>query len=118
MAHPLLVPSHVGIPAKLARFASSHNSAPPPHLGTRYTPDGVFLPEPGNTVVCHVPEGSQTQAAIVDVRRRFMEMPQAHQLAFTPVSSLHMTLSRESSKPGVLLHTGRRALPRTYPSMP
>lgn len=62
------------------------------HLGTRYNASGTFLPEPGNTVVCHLPVGSETEAAIVAARDRYLGMPEARLLAFTPISSLHMTL--------------------------
>ncbi|WP_029073674.1 DUF1868 domain-containing protein [Kaistia adipata] len=78
--------------ASLGRFSASANAAPPRHLGRRYDRDGTFLNEPGNTIVCHLVEGSASQAAIVEVRRRMLAMPDAGRLAFTPVSSLHMTL--------------------------
>lgn len=90
--------------ASLARYAASAHAVPPRHLGRRYDHRGVFLPEPGNTVVCHLAEGSTSQAAIVEVRRRMMAMPDAGQLTFTPASSLHMTLFQ-----GIL--EGRRSLP-------
>ncbi|MCX5577624.1 DUF1868 domain-containing protein [Kaistia terrae] len=96
--------------ASLARYAASAQTMPPRHLGRRYDRSGVFLPEPGNTVVCHLAEGSKSQAAIVEVRRRMMAMPDAGQLAFTPVSSLHMTLFQ-----GIL--EGRRTLPYWPESM-
>lgn len=76
----------------LAGFFEGTNPTPPVHLGTRYDTSGDFLPEPGNTVVCHLVEGSSSEAAILDVRERMRAMPDADRLAFTPVSSLHMTL--------------------------
>ncbi|WP_027165431.1 DUF1868 domain-containing protein [Mesorhizobium sp. WSM3224] len=76
----------------LAGFFEGTNPAPPTHLGTRYDASGNFLLEPGNTVVCHLVEGSPSQAAIVEVRERMLAMPDADRLAFTPISSLHMTL--------------------------
>lgn len=76
----------------LAGFFEGTNPTPPVHLGTRYDTSGDFLPEPGNTVVCHLVEGSASEAAILDVRERMRAMPDADRLAFTPVSSLHMTL--------------------------
>src|SRR5262245_34681254 len=75
-----------------ADFFVSRQSAPPTHLGTRYNAAGQFQPEPGNTIVCHVVEGSQTQRALSDARDRYLAMPEAGRLAVTPVSSLHMTL--------------------------
>jgi hypothetical protein len=64
----------------------------------------LFLPEPGNTVVCHLVAGSATQAALIDARARYLSMPEAKQLAFTPIPSLHMTLFQ-----GILER--RRSLP-------
>ncbi|KRB62854.1 hypothetical protein ASE04_01375 [Rhizobium sp. Root708] len=76
----------------LLRYSSTHNPAPIPHLDTRYDDAGEFLPEPGNTVVCHLVDGSRSQSAIVRARQKFLMMEEASQFAFTPVSSLHMTL--------------------------
>jgi len=66
--------------------------APPRHLGRRYDRNGTFLNEPGNTVVCHLVEGSPSRSTILDVRHRMGAMPDAGRLAFTPIDSLHMTL--------------------------
>jgi hypothetical protein len=76
----------------LLTYSAIHNPAPPSHLGTRYDATGTFLREPGNTVVCHLIEGSPSQQAIIQARERFLAMPEASQFAFTPISSLHMTL--------------------------
>lgn len=76
----------------LLAFGRNANHAPPKHLGTRYTTDGRFLREPGNTVVCHVSSGTVSQAALLAVRERLMAMPEAGQFAFTHPSSLHMTI--------------------------
>lgn len=81
------------VSSELAAFSIASNDAPPRHLGTRYNVEGVFLPEPGNTVVSHLVDGSVTQRAVVKARQRFLDMPEAAtHLAFTPVPSLHMTL--------------------------
>lgn len=77
---------------ELFTYSASHNPAPPPHLGTRYKRTGGFLPEAGNTVVCHVGKGSETQAALVAARESYLAMPEAPQFVFTPITSLHMTL--------------------------
>jgi hypothetical protein len=92
------------IKASLARYAASHNSVVPRHLGTRYDANGTFLKEPGNTVVCHLVAGSDSERAILEVRKRMMSMSDAGSLAFTPASSLHMTLFQ-----GIIEY--RRALP-------
>ncbi|TGP23508.1 MULTISPECIES: DUF1868 domain-containing protein [unclassified Mesorhizobium] len=76
----------------LAAFFEGSNPAAPAHLGTRYDTSGNFLLEPGNTVVSHLVQDSPSEAAIIEVRERMRAMPDADRLAFTPVSSLHMTL--------------------------
>ncbi|RUW86501.1 DUF1868 domain-containing protein, partial [Mesorhizobium sp. M8A.F.Ca.ET.023.01.1.1] len=76
----------------LAGFFAGSNPMPPTHLGTRYDTSGNFLIEPGNTVVSHLVSGSPSEAVVLAVRDRMMVMPDADRLAFTPVSSLHMTL--------------------------
>ena len=80
------------VDSSLLTFGRSANSAPPRHLGIRYTADGRFLQEPGNTVVSHVTAGTPSHAAVLAVRDRLMAMPEADQFAFTHASSLHMTL--------------------------
>lgn len=94
-------------PAKLAiHFGRSRNVAPPRHLGTRYDVSGTFLTEPGNTVVCHLVQGSETERALADAQARYRVMPGAGKLAFTPTKSYHMTLFQ-----GVIEGEGRRSYP-------
>ncbi|PZM09695.1 DUF1868 domain-containing protein [Rhizobium tubonense] len=76
----------------LLKYSKSRHPEPPPHLGTRYDVSGEFQYEPGNTIICHVVEGSRTQEVLIDARARFLAMPEAARLTFTPISSLHMTL--------------------------
>jgi hypothetical protein len=76
----------------LARYLASSNPNPPPRLGIRYDAEGRFLAEPGNTIVCHLVSGSLSESVLQAVRRQMMSMPGAECLAFTPESSLHMTL--------------------------
>ena len=80
------------ISPSLARFLVSRNVAPPPRLGIRYDAEGRFLPEPGNTIVCHLARRSASESALLAVRERMMALPGADGLAFTPAASLHMTL--------------------------
>jgi hypothetical protein len=80
------------IKPSLAGFFAGSNPTPPVHLGRRYDSAGNFLIEPGNTVVCHLASGSASEAAVIEVRERMRAMPDADRLAFTPISSLHMTL--------------------------
>ncbi|MGV8853226.1 MAG: DUF1868 domain-containing protein [Devosia sp.] len=82
----------IELSALATHFGRGQNPAPPRHLGTRYDRAGAFQPEAGNTVVCHVEEGSATQQALVDARRQFATMADAANLALTPVASYHMTL--------------------------
>jgi hypothetical protein len=82
--------SHVS--PELERFSSVQHNEPPRHLGTRYNERGEFLNEPGNTIVCNLNEGSRTQQAVLVARKRLLAMPEVSHLAFTPTSSLHMTL--------------------------
>ncbi|MGR9138121.1 DUF1868 domain-containing protein [Rhizobium leguminosarum] len=87
-----------------------HNPTPPVHLGSRYRKVGGFLPEAGNTIVCHLEKGSQTQRALIEAREKYLAMPEAPQFLFTPISSIHMTLfegvietrRRQDSWPGDL----------------
>lgn len=76
----------------LKKFSRGANDAPPRHLGTRYNRQGIFLPEPGNTVVSHLTPDTASTLAILEVRRRMTGMPEAGQFAFTHPGSLHMTV--------------------------
>jgi hypothetical protein len=85
MPHTQLLPA-------LVPFSETEGEGASRHLGIRFNQEGKFLPEPGNTIVCHLTEGSESQQAIRNARKRYMEMPEADRLAFTAESSLHMTL--------------------------
>lgn len=76
----------------LKPFSLSLHPEPIPHFGTRYDEAGIFLPEPGNTIVCHLEAGSETEAVLQEIRGRYRSMPGGEHLAFTAESSLHMTL--------------------------
>ncbi|RRH93864.1 DUF1868 domain-containing protein [Mesorhizobium tamadayense] len=95
----------------LAAFFEGTNPSPPAHLGTRYDTSGNFLLESGNTVVSHLIEGSPSEAALIEVRERMLAMLDADRLAFTPISSLHMTLFQ-----GIIEY--RRRLPYWPSDMP
>jgi hypothetical protein len=77
---------------ELLQYSKTHNPTPPVHLGTRYRKIGGFLPESGNTIVCHPVRGSKTQQVLIDAREKYLAMPEAPQFLFTPITSLHMTL--------------------------
>ncbi|THF53834.1 DUF1868 domain-containing protein [Allorhizobium terrae] len=85
MPHTQLLPA-------LVPFSETEGAGPSRHLGIRFNQDGKFLPEPGNTIVCHLTNGSPSCQAIRNARSRYMTMPEADRLAFTAESSLHMTL--------------------------
>lgn len=77
----------------IARFLSGEGrKARPAHFGTRFNDKAEFLPEPGNTIVAHVADGSKTQNALIDLRCKMLALPGAGHFAFTPVSSYHMTV--------------------------
>ena len=78
--------------ALATHYGKSRNLLPPLHLGTRYDRAGVFLPEAGNTVVCHLISGSETERVLMQAQVRYRDMADATGLAFTPVESYHMTL--------------------------
>lgn len=80
------------LPPHHSGFSRSLHPQPIPHLGTRYNSSGVFLPEPGNTIVCHLVPGSETEVVLREMRQRYRAMPGGERLAFTAESSLHMTL--------------------------
>ena len=73
-------------------LARNGRTGRPRHFGTRFDETGRFLHEPGNTVVGHLAPGSKTESVLTEIRERMMALPHAHHFAFTPVSSLHMTL--------------------------
>ncbi|MGO6848927.1 DUF1868 domain-containing protein [Rhizobium leguminosarum] len=77
---------------ELLSYSKAHNPNPPAHLGSRYRKVGGFLPEAGNTIVCHLEKGSQTLTALIEAREKYLAMPEAPQFLFTPISSIHMTL--------------------------
>jgi hypothetical protein len=79
-------------PFSLETFSRSANSGPNRFVGSRFSEEGVFLPEAGNTVVRHVAPGSETQATLIELRERLRALPWGHRFAFTDVPSLHMTV--------------------------
>jgi hypothetical protein len=72
-------------------YAASIRNAPPKRLGQRYDAER-FLPDPGNTVVCHLDRETAGGAVVVAARSAMMAVPGAERFLFTPVESLHMTL--------------------------
>lgn len=84
--------SHTQLLPALVPFSETEGAGPSRHLGVRFNQEGKFLPEPGNTIVCHLTGGSKTQAAIRQMRSRYLTLPEVDRLAFTAESSLHMTL--------------------------
>lgn len=75
----------------LADFAASAHTDPPARLGLRYDATR-FLPEAGNTVVCHPDFDAPAHRAVLDLRSRMQALPGADRFLFTPVPSLHMTV--------------------------
>lgn len=75
----------------LSPFAARNHTSPPPRLGQRYGASR-FLPEAGNTVVCHLDVSAQAHAAVLRARTRMQTLPGAECFLYTPVESLHMTI--------------------------
>lgn len=72
--------------------AAQRGGVAPLYLNSRYDASGRFLPDPGNTIVCHLVSGSETERALLEARRQYLAMPDAGKFAFTAPDSLHMTL--------------------------
>jgi hypothetical protein len=90
------------IAPSLAGFFAGSNPTAPVHLGTRYDTSGKFLFEPGNTVVSHLVSDSASEAIVIEMRERLRSLPDSDRLAFTPISSLLMTLFQ-----GIIEHRRR-----------
>lgn len=88
---------------RLDDYFAANQPNQPSNLGTRYDASGVFLPDGGNTVVCHLQAGSATERALLAARAKIAEHAGAA-FAFTAADSLHMTLFQ-----GILER--RRSLP-------
>ncbi len=91
----------------LAQFFASRNDGLPRRFGQRYDAGG-FLPEAGNTVVCHLNLEAPGHQAVLDARARIMALEGADRFLFTPVPSLHMTLFEGA--------TETRRTPEAWPS--
>lgn len=81
----------MGISENIVRFTEGRNPAPPQRLGQRYSAER-FLPEAGNTVVCHLDHRAPAHQAVLEARARMQALPGADRFLYTPVDSLHMTL--------------------------
>ena len=92
----------------LQTYSRTTNPTAPRHLGTRYDGSGTFLPEPGNTIVCHLETDSDTDRVLRAARAMYQARPEAGHLAFTAPESLHMTLFQ-----GIIEH---RRTPPYWPS--
>lgn len=75
----------------LEQFAVGTNAHPPMRLGQRHSATR-FLPDPGNTVVCHLERDTAGGEAVLAARARIKALPGAENLLFTPEESLHMTV--------------------------
>ena len=76
---------------EITDYAARSHSGPPSRLGTRYDATR-FLPEAGNTVVCHLDFNAPAHQAVLEARARMQALPGAEQFLYTPVDSLHMTV--------------------------
>lgn len=89
------------------QFLASNHTTPPTSLGRRYD-SKKFLPEAGNTVVCHLDLNAPAHTAVLEARRRMQTLPGADCFLYTPMSSLHMTVFE-----GVI---ESRRTPNTWPA--
>lgn len=76
---------------EVSQFAAKNQKSAPSHLGSRYNKDG-FLPEAGNTIVCHLDTNNPTHRAVLEARARMQSLPGSQRFLFTPVQSIHMTV--------------------------
>ncbi len=72
-------------------FAARGNARAPMRLGQRYDAER-FLPDPGNTVVCHLDRDADGGRAVLAARAQMQALPGAERFLFTPEDSLHMTV--------------------------
>lgn len=77
---------------QVTKFAERNNTGPPARLGQRFSKT-EFLPEAGNTIVCHLDRQDPDHIPILTARRAMMALPGAAQFLMTPEDSLHMTVS-------------------------
>lgn len=75
----------------LTPFLEASHDGPPSRIGQRYDVDR-FLPEAGNTIVCHLDQTDPAHAAVLEARARMQALPGAENCLYTPESSIHMTV--------------------------
>lgn len=81
----------MSLKSDLTPFFESANAGSPSRLGSRYS-EAVFLPEAGNTIVCHLDLKDPAHKHVLDARARMQALPGADGFLYTPVDSLHMTV--------------------------
>lgn len=64
----------------------------PSAVGQKFQADGVVMPFPGNTFICHIDEASVAHAALSAAQQRLMAGPCHRAFSFLPPSSFHMTV--------------------------
>ena len=63
----------------------------PGGVGSKFYPDGRVRPFPGNTIICHVPEG-RARDGLLDLHARLSGLGLGPSVSMLPTASLHMTL--------------------------
>jgi hypothetical protein len=63
----------------------------PAAVGDKFTADGAARPWPGNTFVCHIPQGP-AHLALTEAQDRLKTGPLAQAFTFLPPASFHMTV--------------------------
>lgn len=111
MLNPASTTSDIQRPSNLPKDYSPSSRIEPiprpdfPHdkyprwIGHKFTPTGIVLPFPGNTVICHLPPTSVLHAQLTSLQHRLAKYRLAPALALLPPSSYHMTFYEGISYP-------------------
>ncbi len=75
----------------VSAFAARAHAGPPQRLGQRYDLQ-KFLPDPGNTVVCHLDLDTPAGQAVLQARARMMKLP-----GYSPIQRNHLITSEQCS---------------------
>ncbi len=84
----------------------------PSAVGEKFQVDGVVMPFPGNTFICHIDQASVAHAALSAAQQRLSDGPFHRSFSFLPPSSFHMTVFEGVTN----LARSAPEWPRTLPS--
>jgi hypothetical protein len=69
-----------------------HGGERPGAIGTKFSPDGAVLRDPGCTLICHIDQDSYVHAALVRAQEALKAGPFARDFTYLPPASFHMTI--------------------------